>query len=353
VSDNYNFSTTQTSVPYTYYRRDGDMETFDLNNYLSFESEYTSFEYTPTGGRSYQTGSYDYETIVADEFSTFGRGNAASTICLRAIDINGNYVDIAMAQTTWECGTIRVGGRTYSKVNECDWVPNPTASLFIQNINLKDSKITYKASAIIEYYTGNQYPVFFQAFRDTVFIQDISSLNTVDDIKIEIYYKTRKKNDANKSNLRYHIGGNITNTLDNSVYLSELIDNTTFREGADKYVITVSDKELKELNDPTKKGELASKFLSKNIEFIGFGNSTNITQFNNFINGLNIFISITFFPCISAINLTISEVFTYSLFCGKNKPLSLLSIISLMNSHRLSICSILLILLKSGKKGKI
>ena len=47
-----------------------------------------------------------------------------------------------------------------------------------------------------------------------------------------------------------------------------------------------------------------------------------------------------FVPFAAAIILTISDVFVYSEFCGKNVPLSSFKIIKRTNSHKFSIYSI-------------
>lgn len=288
VADNYDLSVVEEQVPRTIFNGSTSMtKRVVRKNYLTLKKEYSSYSYISTNSRTTKVNYYDYECIIGDWFCTKSQGHGSATMELLIVDNNGNSVALASLDTRLRQGTVDIGGEHYQRIDTSNNRLNAMTYLFINSIEIESSLLKLNATGIITY---NQGVTGHGESVDTIFyykdfIYDISMLNIEDDLIIAADCSLKEVNptSVNYGDLSAYIEGNITNTLDNSVYLNELLDNTTFREDADKYIITISDNKLEDLETSPERENIIAKYLSNSIEYIGFGNSSNSEQFNNFI----------------------------------------------------------------------
>ena len=72
-------------------------------------------------------------------------------------------------------------------------------------------------------------------------------------------------------------------TTENIKTLDEALKTTTWRDNSVRFVVNISDVELPELNDSTKRGQILAGMFSNDIYFIGLGTDSNKTLYEDFI----------------------------------------------------------------------
>ncbi len=202
-------------------------------NYLSFDTKYPLSEYVPINSH--------YQNIVQrrEDYFTLSSSNYG----LYAKDANGKQIPILQSAISYTSETLLIDGKPYASIVHKigDTYGDNYIRLGIHRIQLEGALLTVTLSATafwkVEHWNPGPGQWWMEAsallLNNYTFTQDLSSLNLNSNIDI------------------------IANTAEFSIN-GELM----------KYDSNI---------------ELASKYLSKNIEFIGFGNNGNKVQFNRFI----------------------------------------------------------------------
>ncbi len=267
VNNNNQFHVSNDAIP----ERQTNFRTDNTFLYFTKEAGCTNFTYTPSKrnimiGQNWNSGLGKLEPTW---------GNAAADI----LDLTVGIVELSDGRSYTDFGRLKFYAkdnlgkevtlfdfqnynwyvRLYVKGNLIsEFMPVLQAYVYLYDIQLRDSVLTYSFRPV-----SSRYGLLSYGNIITV-SEDLSSLNLDGDIQ---FYVTSSTGASSPVTMR--AGGNMTRIYGGNGYLSDIADAEFYREGAEKHLITISDKPIEQLY-ANKKTSIKADGRNGSISYLSF-----------------------------------------------------------------------------------